>query len=110
MKGIESVRTQIRFHLAELAARNEHHTFERLCMEVARRRICSNVLPATGPVSAGGDQGRDFETFKTYIEKTDIAESVFLGLVAEGTVVFACSTQHNPTEGKIMGDVVKIMG
>ncbi|MEE8270693.1 MAG: hypothetical protein V3R98_03030, partial [Alphaproteobacteria bacterium] len=55
----------IRFNISELKARNAHHDFEHLCRHLARLRVYSNVLPATGPVGAGGDAGRDFETFKT---------------------------------------------
>ena len=29
--------------------------------------MCSNVLPATGPVSARGDQSSDIETFRSYL-------------------------------------------
>lgn len=57
----------IRLALGSLAADNAHHSFEHLCRHIAKRRIASNVLPATGPVSAGGDQGLDFETFRTYL-------------------------------------------
>ena len=39
-------------------------TKEQLCFQLARRRIYANVIPATGPVSAGGDQGKDFETYR----------------------------------------------
>ena len=109
MPDLEPVKGQIRFFLAELSTRNEHHTFERLCEEVAKARICSNVVPATGPVSAGGDQGRDFETFRSYLEASDIRESAFLGMVSEGTLVFACSTEREPAKGKIRSDVDKIM-
>jgi hypothetical protein len=55
----------VRIALSLLSGDNGHHSFEHLCRQVAKRRIASNVLPATGPVSAGGDQGRDFETFRT---------------------------------------------
>lgn len=109
MSNLEAVRAQIRFHLAELADRNEHHEFERLCAEVTRARICSNIIPATGPVSAGGDKGRDFETFKTYLEQLPIRESTFLGKASSGVLVFTCSTQQNPTDKKIGSDVAKIM-
>ena len=61
MADLEAVKFTIRFGLNQLSPKNAHHTFERLCFELTKRRICSNVLPATGPVSAGGDQGRDFE-------------------------------------------------
>jgi tetratricopeptide (TPR) repeat protein len=109
MPDLERVKGQVRFHLAELSIRNEHHGFERLCEEVAKARICSNVVPATGPVSAGGDQGRDFETFRTYLEGSDMRESAFLGMASQGTLVFACSTEKEPAKGKIRADVDKIM-
>jgi hypothetical protein len=51
---------QIRFALARLSERNAHHEWEHVCRHLTRERICSNILPATGPVQAGGDQGRDF--------------------------------------------------
>src|SRR5919112_3940241 len=96
MPDLDPIRSQIRFHLAELSARNEHHGFERLCSEVVRERICRNVVPATGPVSAGGDQGRDLETFKTYLEASPLRDSTFLGMASDGILVFACSTEKEP--------------
>ncbi|MGO9159177.1 MAG: hypothetical protein ACLP7J_00465 [Streptosporangiaceae bacterium] len=53
----------IRLALTQLRARNAHHQFEDLCRDFFRARISPDVLPATGPAGAGGDQGRDFETF-----------------------------------------------
>src|SRR5216684_4511108 len=53
----------IRFALEQLPGENGHHKFEQLCFHLARRRIYPNLVPATGPVSAGGDQGADFETY-----------------------------------------------
>ena len=109
MTDIEGVRTQIRFFLAQLPTRNEHHAFEALCQEVARARVCSNILPATGPVSSGGDQGRDFETFRTYLERSPLRDSAFMGRASEGMIVFACSTEKDPAKSKIRSDVDKIM-
>lgn len=65
MATLAEVKAQIRFALEQLSAKNAHHEFEHLCLDLARLRICSNVLPATCPVAAGGDQGHDFETFRT---------------------------------------------
>lgn len=110
MPDLEPIRGQIRFFLDELSVRNEHHGFERLCGEVVRRRICSNVVPATGPVSSGGDHGRDLETFKTYLATSPLRDSSFLGTASEGVLVFACSTEKEPQKGKIRSDVDKIMG
>jgi hypothetical protein len=61
--------TMIRFHLETLGETNAHHPFEQLCLGLTRRRIVSNVLPATGPVSAGGDGGRDAESFWSLVAK-----------------------------------------
>lgn len=83
----------IRFQLEQLNAHNKHHDFEHLCREFARLRICENILPATGPVSAGGDQGRDFETYRSYLESTPIAESTFIGKPQDKKIVFACSLE-----------------
>lgn len=85
MNTIATVKPHIRFALSQLSASNAHHDFEKICFDIAKLRICSNILPATGPVSAGGDQGKDFETFKTYIEHSPIATSTFIGLIAKKT-------------------------
>jgi hypothetical protein len=60
----------IGFALSELSTENAHHEFEHLCRHLTRRKICPNILPATGPVSAGGDQGADFvSTVQQYLLK-----------------------------------------
>lgn len=100
--------TLIRFHLSQLAARNGHHEFERLAMAFARARIASNLLPATGPVSAGGDQGRDFETFRTYYVR-DTEESGFRRRASAETLSFACTLQQEGIGPKIRDDVNKTM-
>lgn len=84
----------IRYQLSELGARNAHHEFEHLTRHLARVRICSNILPATGPVSAGGDGGRDFETFKTYNAMPLTPDSTFQRLASgQREIAFACSLQ-----------------
>ena len=84
----------IRFALDELSRENGHHAFEDLCRELARARVASNVLPATGPVSGGGDQGRDFETFRTYLAGSLRFSRGFMGLASADTLVFACTLQR----------------
>jgi hypothetical protein len=91
MATLDQLASQIRFHLEQLSARDGHHDFEHLCRHLARVRICSNILPATGPVSAYGDQGRDFETFRTYLYESPISNSSFVGLVFKGPIAFACT-------------------
>ena len=110
MASLDQVISQIRFGLEQLSTKNAHHEFEHLCRHLARARICSNILPATGPVSAGGDQGRDFETFRTYLTSTSIADSTFIGLASDKPIAFACSIEKKrKIKGKIESDVQTII-
>jgi hypothetical protein len=108
MASIDQVFSQIRFGLHQLSARNAHHDFEHLSRHLTRARICSNVLPATGPVAAGGDQGRDFETFRTYLRASPIADTSFIGLASDKPIAFACSLKKDITT-KIKSDVKTII-
>ncbi len=99
---------QIRFQLDQLAARNAHHEFEHICRHLTRVRICFNILPATGPVSAGGDQGRDFESYETHIEGP-IGFTVFTGLSSTKRLAFACSLQRDNIGAKVKSDIAKIV-
>src|SRR6267378_6688113 len=83
----EQASQYLRFTLSQLAGKNGHHTFERLCFQLARRRIYSNLVPATGPVSAGGDQGADFETYA--VGATGSSDSPFFAHVSHEKVIFA---------------------
>jgi hypothetical protein len=98
----------IRFALDELSSENGHHAFEDLCRELARARMVSNLLPATGPVAGGGDQGRDFETFRTYLAGSLRFSRGFIGLASADTVVFACTLQREDLSGKIKDDLTSI--
>lgn len=110
MASIDQVISQIRFGLEQLSSRNAHHEFEHLCRHLARARICSNILPATGPVAAGGDQGRDFETFRTYLNSTSIANSTFVGLASTKPIAFACSLEDKKSiNRKIKSDIKTIL-
>ncbi len=98
----------IRFHLAELGARNAHHEFEHLARYVAKARIASNIVPATGPVSSGGDKGRDFETFSTRHGASGPSGSRFASLSStDRKLVFACSLEKRIAR-KIRSDVQKL--
>lgn len=100
---------QIRFQLERLSARNAHHEFEHLCRHLARARIAANILPATGPVSAGGDQGRDFETFRSYLAKSPLADRSFVGAATGEVIAFACTTENQKRlVAKIRDDVKTI--
>src|SRR6202162_5186989 len=97
----DDVVRDIRFQLAELRARNAQHIFEDICRELARKRIASNILPATGPVGAGGDQGRDFETFRSQL--VNPAVSNFKEMASDAKVAFGCSLNKR-IEQKIRTD------
>ena len=108
MANPSQVEAQVRFALSQLPAQNAHHVFEHICRHLTQQFICSNVLPATGPVSAGGDQGRDFETFRTYLREELGPHGAFLGLVSEGTVTFICTTQMQDLLAKLRQDIKKV--
>jgi len=103
MSEIRSVIQQIRFSLSNLGAQNRHYDFETICRHFSRNRLGLNILPATGPVSSGGDQGRDFETYKILPEI--ISQSK--GRLISGSAAFACTTQKSSVLKKIKDDVQK---
>ena len=104
MKTIMDLRNYIAFQLDQLKSNNEHHKFEDLCREIAKAKICSNILPSTGPV-AGGDGGRDFENFKTYISEQLTNTNIFYGNSSQRNIVFACTLQKDNVQTKIKNDV-----
>ncbi|MEU3907173.1 hypothetical protein AB0F20_25705 [Streptomyces goshikiensis] len=99
---------RIRFALDILAESNGHHEFELLCLGLARRRITSNLIPATGPVSSGGDQGRDAESHWTNIPRELPGTSVFEALASTERVVMACTIQKAKVPSKILRDLASI--
>jgi hypothetical protein len=109
MAAMSQVISLLRFNLEQLSAQNAQHEFEHLCRHYARHRICSNILPATGPVQAGGDQGRDFETFRTYLASTPLSSSSFVGRIADGPMAFGCTLQKDGVAGKVKDDVTTML-
>lgn len=107
--SIQIVRSQIRFALEQLKPQNKYHEFEDIAREFTRQRICKNLLPATGPVGAGGDQGRDFETFHTYLDDSLSIDDTYLfeGVSKTGNIFFACSLQEEIAP-KIKSDIRSI--
>jgi hypothetical protein len=99
----------IRFQLDQLTAQNAQHEFEHICRHFARERISRDLLPATGPVSAGGDGGRDFETFTTFIRGETSTTTVFRGFGESKPLAFACSiTSKSRVKAKVRDDLEKI--
>lgn len=108
---LDELQQAIRYAISQLSALNGQMDFEKICLHFARTRIHKNILPATGPIQAGGDQGRDFETFHSYLSNSSIGSSSFIGMFSQYPVAFACSLEKNPTykNGKIHSDVKTIM-
>lgn len=102
---------QIRFGIEQLKATNGTLSFEHICRFYARARIARNVIPATGPVQSHGDQGRDFETFHSYLSNSIINGSCSVGF-ATTPIAFPCSLEKNPLKnnGKIDSDIKTIIG
>lgn len=90
---IPEAEAYIQYRLNELSSRNEHHRFEEIATRIARKRISANLMIATGPVSAGGDQGRDAETFTTRIPDELPYAAGFSASASTAPVVLACTVQ-----------------
>jgi hypothetical protein len=88
-----------------MSARNEHHRFEEIAVRIARRRIGSNILLATGPVSAGGDQKRDAESYYTRIPAELPHATVMAAPASMEPIVIACTTQDRGLTAKVLADV-----
>lgn len=61
-------------------------------------------------MSAGGDQGRDFETFHSYLAETLGDRGWFAGMVSAGPIAALCTLQTGAVAGKVRNDVAKICG
>ena len=101
---------QIRFGIEQLKSTNNTMVFEHICRFFARARIARNVIPATGPVQSGGDQGRDFETFHTYLFNSTIKNECSLAYAGQ-PIAFPCSLEKNPLRknGKLDSDITTIL-
>ena len=108
METPNQLATQIRFHLESLGESNAHHPFEQLCLGLTRRRIASNVMPATGPAAAGGDDGRDGESYWSTIASELPGTSLFTALATDEDVVLAVTAQRDDIPSKIRNDLTKI--
>jgi hypothetical protein len=98
----------IHFQLNQMSPRNEHHRFEEICFRIARRRISSNVKLASGPVSAGGDQGRDVESYVTWLPEQLPHAKGFVARASDKPVIVACTLQKDNLARKAKDDVAKI--
>lgn len=98
----------IQFRLQEMAGRNEHHKFEEIATRIARKRISANILIATGPVGAGGDQQRDAESYTTHIPDELPYSSGFSASASKAPVAIACTVQKDRLKAKVLADLAGI--
>ncbi|MCI4591124.1 hypothetical protein MOK15_13610 [Sphingobium sp. BYY-5] len=108
-KNRYELRQYLRFQLEQMSAKNQQHHFEELAFELARQTISRRIVPATGPVQAGGDQGRDFESYRTYLASTPIASSLSVAAEGTDTLVFGCTLDKALTN-KIKRDLRSMFG
>ena len=105
MTTVVEAEKYVLYLLAELGAANEHHRFEDVCARLARIRVSSNIMLATGPVSAGGDQGRDGETYFTRLPDEMPGAGGFIGQASTHPIVVACTVQKAGLTSKIKFDL-----
>ena len=101
-------RTMMEYHLETLTSRSQEAEFQRFAFELAKREICPNLLPQTGP-TGGGDSKVDSETYP-------VADSLSLvwhvGIGREASTErwgFAISAKEN-WPPKLKSDIAKIAG
>src|SRR5664279_2684548 len=100
----------LRFGLEELTHRNGQFEFEALAQEVIRSRIASNIVTATGQVSAKGDQGRDAETYISYLKQQLGPHTAFLARVTDRMIAVCCTIQREDLKDKFVKDAKKVVG
>ncbi len=103
--AVPEAESYIQWRLNEMSVRNEHHQFESIATRVARRRISSNILIATGPVSSGGDQQRDAESYVTRIPDELPHSAGFSASASTAPVVIACTVQSTGLRAKVRADL-----
>lgn len=100
-------RSKLEYHLETLTSRNQENDFERFALALAKRTICPNLRPITGP-TGGGDSKVDSETFPVH-EQLSIGwhESFDLDAAHERwAFAFSAKKQWRP---KVQSDIEKIV-
>ncbi|MFI7493108.1 hypothetical protein ACH9D2_00050 [Kocuria sp. M4R2S49] len=105
---IPELESYISFRLGQLADRNEHHKFEDIATRITRKRISANILVANGPVSAGGDQQRDAESYTTRIPDELPHSAGFSASASTSPVVVAYTIQREKLKAKVLADLAGI--
>jgi len=96
----------LEFHLDQLTVNKKEFEFEEFCLRLAKREICSNLIPQTGPVG-GGDSKVDTATYPVAEE---LIEQRYWSGKAKPTSedwAFAFSAKKAWPD-KVRGDIAKI--
>jgi hypothetical protein len=105
---LPELESYIAYRLKALSERNEHHKFEEICTRIARKRITANILVANGPVSSGGDQQRDAESYTTRIPDELPHSAGFAASASRSPAVVACTVQSGGLRAKVLADLAGI--
>lgn len=99
-------RSQLEYHLESLTSRNQESDFERFALALAKRTVCPNLRPLTGP-SGGGDSKVDSETIPVSEElASGWYENVDLNAAHERwAFAFSAKKQWRP---KVKSDIAKV--
>lgn len=96
------------YHLDTLTARKQEYEFERFCTLLAKKELCPNLLPQTGP-TGGGDSKVDSETYPV---SDALSANWYEGVAREASKerwAFAISAKK-AWQWKVRSDVEKIAG
>ncbi|XHR30869.1 MAG: hypothetical protein ACFUZC_09950 [Chthoniobacteraceae bacterium] len=99
-------RSLLEYHIDTLTSRNQDTEFERFSLELAKRTICPNLRPQTGP-TGGGDSKVDTETFPV---SEQLSLAWYIGEAREAASerwAFAFSAKKD-WQPKVRSDVKKI--
>jgi hypothetical protein len=99
-------RSMFEYFLDTLTSRSEEMPFENFARELAKREICPNILPHTGP-TGGGDSKVDAETYPV---ADDLSLAWYTGIGREAATerwAFAISAKAQ-WRSKVQSDVGKI--
>jgi hypothetical protein len=100
-------RNQFDYHLETITNRKDEIRFENFCRSLAKKELCPNLIPQTGP-TGGGDSKVDSETFPV---SSQLATLWYIGdpeRASKERWAFAFSAQKS-WESKVKSDVKKIV-
>jgi len=105
--GVSTIdRPTLEFRLATMTSRNEETLFANFAFQLAKREICPNLLPQTGPVG-GGDSKVDSETIPVADALSLIWFTALAREAASERWAFAFSAKGD-WRAKVKADIAKL--